>query len=254
MNTTKVELNRLRTEIAMAQRIQLNLLPNPAPVVAGLDVAAIIRPGFHVGGDFYDFFLDSNRLFTFIISDICGRGLSAALMVGMTRLVLRMVSNHKARLTPEEIFSQSNEILYEDFSRTTTFASAFIGQYDPTTQTMIYANAGHSPVIFIPAGEEARLLIADGAPLGVLPSSASKNQYQRINSGDLLVLGTDGLAETYSGRGNLWTGYQILLKETTRLAHLPAQSIAESLFNPIQGCCEDATQNDDQTLVVIKCT
>ena len=92
MNTTKVELNRLRTEIAMAQRIQLNLLPNPAPVVAGLDVAAIIRPGFHVGGDFYDFFLDSNRLFTFIISDICGRGLSAALMVGMTRLVLRMVS------------------------------------------------------------------------------------------------------------------------------------------------------------------
>lgn len=253
MVPAEVELTRFQTEIELAQRVQANLLSLPAPVIAGLDVAALLRPGFHIGGDFYDFLLDRDQLFTFIISDICGKGLSAALMVNMTRMALRIGANPQSALTPEEIFIQSNTILYDDFSRAATFASVFIGCYYLSTRTLVYANAGHSPVIFVPAGGKAQLLIADGAPIGVLPVSASKNHQQQFRTGDLLVVGTDGLAEAYSSGNDLWTGYRRLLKKTEKLADQPAQAIAEALFNPLWVNDQPAAQTDDQTLVVIKC-
>lgn len=279
MISTEFELNRYRTEMAMAERVQAKLLAGPAPEIAGLDIAAVHRPGFHVGGDFYDFFLDigqdeTRKAFTFIVSDICGSGISAALMVGMTRLALRMGVNHrrtkpggrseprwrkerrKSGLTPEEIFSRANAVLYEDFSRTATFATAFIGRYEMATRTLTYANAGHSPVIFIPAGGKATLLIADGAPIGVLPISAARNHHQQLGAGDLVLVGTDGLAEAYAGCGNLWTGYQRLLRKAEELTDRPAKVIADTLFNPpVQTATPgDFEQTDDQILVIIKCT
>lgn len=248
-----VDITRFHHEIELAQSIQQNLLPASTPVIAGLDVSAVMRPHYPIGGDFYDFLLDRDQVFTFIVSDICGEGISAAMMMTMTRLALRIGAGPISALSPEEIFTRSNEILYDDFSRTATFASTFIGRYNPSTRSLIYANAGHSPVIFMPAGGKAQLLIADGAPIGVLPVSASKNHHQQLSPGDLLVVGTDGLVETYASGSDLSSGYWRLLKETERLADQPAKIIADCLFNPLQDFDQPPVQKDDQTLVVIKC-
>lgn len=260
MLSTELELNRYRAEMVNAQRVQARLLSGPTPEIPDLEIAAAHRPGFHVGGDFYDFFLDVGReegreAFTFMVSDVCGRGVSAALMVGMTRLALRMGINNPAGFTPAEVLDHSNAILYEDFSRTVTFASAFIGRYEPDTRGLTYANAGHSPVIYIPFGGKANLLIADSAPIGVLPTCAARNHHQQLNAGDLLLIGTDGLAESYAGWGNLWTGYQQLLRFTEALTDQPAKSIADALFSPLveKPAQDNFEQADDQTVVIIKC-
>jgi phosphoserine phosphatase RsbU/P len=244
----------------LAQNIQKGLLPASAPVIAGLDIGAVIRPHYPIGGDFYDFILEGDQLFTFIISDICGKGASAAMMMTMTRLALRIGASSRSALSPEEILIHSNALLYEDFTQTAIYASVFLGRYDSASRMLVYANAGQSPVIFMPAGGKAQLLIADGAPIGVLPASAAKNHHLKLNPGDLLVVGTDGLAEAYSANGNLWSGYHRLLKNTEKLAGQPARVVIECLFNPhakkpaLGGFRKSAIQNDDQTLVVIKCT
>jgi phosphoserine phosphatase RsbU/P len=253
-----VELTRFRAEIESAQRVQQNLLPAAIPAVAGLDVFAAFRPHSHLSGDFYDFMLDHDGRFTFIVSDVSGKGLPAAMIVSMTHQALRIGASPTLGLSPEDILLKSNAILYEDFSRLASFATVFIGRYDPTSKRLVYASAGHSPVIFKPAGEAARLLLPDGAPVGALRTSGSKNHYKQLKPGDLLVVGTDGLAEAYSDHGDTWAGYRWLLRKIERLANQSARVIAENLFNPPRDSEQSSLvtnyniQSDDQTVVVIK--
>ena len=254
-----IEFSRFRTEIELAQQVQQNLLPASAPVVVGLDIFAVFRPQYLIGGDFYDFMLDQDQRFIFIVSDVCGKGLPAALVMSITRQALRIGASPLLGLSPEDIFLKTNAMLYEDFSRLASFATVFIGRYNPATRMLVYANAGHSPVIFKPAGKAASLLLADAAPIGVLPTSSSKNHYLQLSPGDLMVVGTDGLAESHSAHEVTKTEYSSLLEKTEYLADQSAQAIAEGLFHSPQNI-EHASveidrniQYDDQTVLVIKC-
>ncbi len=248
-----LEFSKFNKEMELAQRVQSGLLSKQPPVVKGLDIWAATRPAYQVGGDFYDFFLDRQQNFTFAVGDICGKGMSAAMLMPMTRMIIRTAAIHQQCLSPEEIINRSNGILYEDFTNTDTFASAFVGSYDPLSRKLMYANAGHSPVIYYPVGGKARYLEADGTPIGVLPVSLSKNHWLNLQSGDVLIAGTDGLVENYYKGGALKSGYRHLLWETELLANQSARSIAESMFDPQKKLNKLTLQNDDQTLVVIKC-
>src|SRR5262245_41576493 len=90
------------------------------------------------------------------------------------------------------------------------FATAFIGQYQPNSQKLLYANAGHSPVIYRPAGGMARLLEADSTPIGVLRVSLCKNHQVSLGLNDVLVVATDGFSETRNPDDEMF-GYDRLL-------------------------------------------
>ena len=81
-----------------------------------------------------------------------------------------------AEYTPADILKHANADLYDDFTEVDMMASIFVGQYDADSQLLTYANDGHSPVILCPRGEHARLLMADGPMVGVLPVSLAQNQ------------------------------------------------------------------------------
>jgi sigma-B regulation protein RsbU (phosphoserine phosphatase) len=242
---------KLRTEMDLARRVQLDLLPRELPRVPGLDIYASSRPAFEVGGDFYDFILAEGRPFVFALGDVTGKGLSAALLMTMTRTAIHSKAQFMPFPTPEAIMRQSNEDLYNDFTRVGVFATAFVGQYAPGSQKLLYANAGHAPVIYRPRDGNAVLLRADSTAIGILPVSHCRNQMLSMGPDDLLVVATDGFSETRNPREEMFE-IDRLIAQVDDLACYPAREIAERLYTSVDHFGEGRAQDDDQTIVVIK--
>jgi sigma-B regulation protein RsbU (phosphoserine phosphatase) len=246
-----VEQTRLQTEVDLARRVQLRLLPQQLPRVDRLDIYASSRPALQVGGDFYDFVAQPDRPFIFSVADVTGKGMAAALLMTMTRTAIHSKASFMPKPTPEVVMKNSNEDLYEDFIQVGMFATAFIGQYQPHSHKLLYANAGHSPVIYRPAGGPARLLEADSTPIGVLRVSLCKNHQVALGPGDLLIVATDGFSEARNPSDEMF-GYERLLELTDQAAGRSARAIADALFEAVDGFGVGRPQDDDQTLVVIK--
>lgn len=246
-----LEQAKLQTEMELARRVQLNLLPHEFPSVAGIDFCARSQPASQVGGDFYDYLFQEERPFTFTVGDISGKGLPAAILMAMTRTVIRAKTNDNPIPSPELVLGRTNRELYNDFTDVNMFATVFVGQYEPSKRELIYANAGHSPVIYCPKGGRARLLEADGTPVGILPTSLSQNQRMTFNPGDVLVVATDGLSEAHNTRDEMF-GYDRLLTLTESLAMKSAQEIATDLYDNVQNYSLGRPKDDDQTVIILK--
>lgn len=242
---------KLRTEMELARRVQLDLLPMTLPTVPGLDIYANSRPAYQVGGDFYDFIVQDGRPFIFSIGDVTGKGLSAALLMTMTRTAIHSKAQFMPYPTPEAVMRQSNEDLYNDFTRVGVFATAFVGQYEASSGSLLYANAGHAPVIYRPRDGEAVLLRADSTAIGILPVSHCRNQRLRIGPDDLLVVATDGFTDIRDSDEDI-LGVDRLIELVESLRGRSAQEIAVSLFEETDRFGQGRQQDDDQTLVVIK--
>ncbi len=252
MYQANLEQARLQTEMELAQRVQLQLLPQHAPQVSGLDLWAGSKPASQVGGDFYDFIIRKEQPFSFAVGDISGKGMPAALLMAMTRMMIRSKINVDPMPTPEVVMDKANEELYDDFTEVSMFATVFIGQYSVQTRELWYANAGHSPVVYCPIGGRAHLLEADGTPMGILPVSLSANQRLVFQPGDVLVVGTDGLNEARSQYDEMF-GYDRLMALIESLATQSAKEIADGIYTAVAQFEQNTHQDDDQTLFVLKC-
>jgi sigma-B regulation protein RsbU (phosphoserine phosphatase) len=241
---------KLQTEMELARQVQLNLLPRKPPRVNGLDLWASSRPALQVGGDFFDFHQKVTPL-SFTVGDISGKGLPAALLMSMTRTVIRSRANHAPLPLPGAIISQANDELYDDFTDVNMFATVFVGQYNPSERCLVYANAGHSPVIYRPANGKAQLLEADGPALGVLPSSFSQDCTLPFRPGDLLIIATDGFNETQNEKQEMF-GYDRLLNLVNAISQLSAKEIGKTLYETVTIFSNNQPQFDDQTVMVIK--
>jgi sigma-B regulation protein RsbU (phosphoserine phosphatase) len=240
---------RLQRDMELAASIQAGLMMGQPPSVSGLDLVGRFRPAAEVGGDFYDYRLRADGQLAFSVGDVSGKGLSAALVMEMTRTVLRGAFQVLDR--PSAVLELANSDLYEDLSRVNTFVTAFAGYYDAASRLVRFASAGHSPVVYCPHGEAPRLLAARSLPLGVLPDSPADDDVVRLGPGDLLVVGTDGFSEATDQSGGLF-GNERLLSLVQTLSSAPATAIAEGLFAALTTFGDGRPQDDDQTLVVAK--
>ena len=256
---------KLEAELELARKVQLGLLPRQPPQVAGLDLYAASRPALQVGGDFYDFYVTlpadvstGNRVggmarsAAFAIGDVTGKGISAALLMAMTRTALRVVVGELAAdYTPADMLKHANADLYDDFTEVDMMASIFVGRYDADSQRLMYANDGHSPVILCPRGEHARLLMADGPMVGVLPVSLAQNQTIPFVQGDVLAILTDGFNEAANAGGEFF-GMERLERLIEETSELPARAIGERLHAEVERFSAPHAQEDDQTLIIVK--
>lgn len=251
----KLAQTRLETEMALARRVQMHLLPQRPPVGAGLDVYARTLPALEVGGDFYDLVKTPDGPYTFAVGDVSGKGISAALIMAMTRTVLRSAGRPAgpdgAWPTPAEIMRRAVEELYDDLTEVGMFVTIFLGQYDAQRRQLCYANLGHSPVIYCPAAGPARLLEADGPALGMLPINLSEDQVAPFDVNDLLIIATDGFNEARNTAGEMF-GYERLLRLAEALAEQPADEIARRLYAAVASFSAGHAQDDDQTLIILK--
>lgn len=247
----KLQQTKMQTEMALAQKVQLQLLPQQPPSLACLDIAANSLPALQVGGDFFDFIQIPNGPLIFTVGDVAGKGMSSALLMAMSRTAIRGAVKMLHSPLPQAVLDRTNEDLYDDFTEVGMFATIFVGYFLPDRDELIYANAGHSPVIYCPNDKEPVLLEADGTAVGVLPINLAQNQKIRFHSGDVLVVATDGFSEASNAEGELF-GYDRLLTLIGNNRHLSATQLYELLHNSIAEFSQSQEQDDDQTIIILK--
>src|SRR5262249_5310348 len=128
---------------------------------------------------------------------------------------------------------RANQDLYDDLTEVSKFITAFAGFYNPEHRTVSFVNAGHSPVLYKASGEPTVLLQADDPPLGVVAGTFATGRRLRMESGDILVVASDGLSEARGLTGELY-GNQRLCKLVDRNSTASADTIAAALFAEIE--------------------
>ena len=183
---------RANAESATVRSLQEALAQQPLPVTPNLAFSASYRPasiGALVGGDWYDAFELPHGRILFLIGDVAGHGVEAA--VAMTRIRQAILSAALHDSDPGAILARANAMI----ELTDKFATAICGQINSATLEVVYATAGHPQAMLIDPEGSPELLSYDGPPLGVVRDAVYPSFTLQVKSGSLLVLYTDGLLE-----------------------------------------------------------
>jgi sigma-B regulation protein RsbU (phosphoserine phosphatase) len=243
---------RIELEFSLARGVQAGLTPALPDGYPDLDLFAESRPASEVGGDFYDFAVRERQRLVCTLGDVAGKGVSAALLVAMTRSTIRVAARVHPWASPAAVLKRANSDLYSDFSRLGFFATVFLTRFDSAASRLTVANAGHSPVIYRPAGGPARLLDADGLPLGILPEWEGGDSELRLGPGDLLIAATDGFNEAMDDARSELFGLDRLLALADELADRDAAQMASGLFQATDSFAGTDGAADDRTLLILR--
>lgn len=245
-----LENSRMLRDMELARQIQLSLLPSTLPVLAGVLLAGHCDPATHVGGDYYDYYLRKDGMFDLVIADVSGHSIGAALMMVEFRALLR--SRVHSFSTTSEILSAVNDLLYEDLSRSGLFITVFFIKYDPVSRTLSYSNAGHTlPLLVSMDGGHCRELDAEGLILGISKGVEFEEKEIRLETGDLLVLHTDGIMETANSAGEQF-GIDRLRDIIQARRSEPPQALIDDVIREVALFRGDIPQIDDVTMVIMK--
>ncbi len=248
---SNIEMARMETEIDLAQKIQQSLLLGDLPRISGLDICLAFQPASRIGGDYYDMIWGCNEIVNFVIGDISGKGMPAALFMAMTLKVIRSVAVMTPFPPPDVIINQSNEILYKDYNDAVMFSTLFVGQYNTVTRELLYSNAGHSPIIYYPKGKKAEMLMADSVPVGIFPEMKCQVKKVLLSPGDILVMATDGINETSNKSSRLF-GFTQLMMVVEMLSQKSALEIKNGILDAVKVYGAGKNQEDDRAMIVIK--
>lgn len=244
---------RLELESELARRVQAELTPAVPTGLSGLEVFAESRSALAVGGDFYDFEVGLGGLFC-VLGDVAGKGIPAALLVAMTRALVRSALRARPGSAPAAILAAANASLYHDYSKLGLFSTVVAARVEPERRRLWVANAGHAPVIYRPAGARARLLPADGLPVGVLEVWEGGSVELPLGPGDLFVAATDGFTEANPAGKSEHFGHDRLLGLVNTYSALGAAELGRALFEASDRFSGGAEPADDRTLLVLRGT
>jgi len=243
-----LQKQQLERELSLAAQIQSHLLPAGCPSPAGFDICAVNEPARQVGGDFYDFVKTpgDDRL-GIVIADVCGKSMAGALLMATARSAMRVQCEHC--MTPAEIVSRVNISLCRD-TRPEEFVTFFFAKLDTKKRILHYTNAGHNrPVLY--RGDETVLLEESGMVCGVRPENTYHESDIGLESGDILLLHTDGLDEARNEKDELFGLERAGEVIRTNRDH-PADRIAQMLRREVHRFIGTREQTDDLTLILIK--
>jgi len=248
--TALLENSRMLRDMELARQIQLSLLPTAPPLLPGVVLAGSCIPATHVGGDYYDFYRRGGDVLDLVIADVAGHSIGAALMAAEVRSVLH-AEVHSFHSTGE-ILGALNAILYEDLSQAGLCITLAYLKYDAPTRTLTYSNAGHPPVLISRNSKTpCRELDAEGLILGVRQEVLFEEKQVRLQSGNLVMLYTDGITEAQNEAGELFGCARLCAILRSMHGCQPEEIIAKvhSKVAEFTGSC---TMVDDVTMVVLK--
>ena len=244
-----LEKKRIDHELALARRIQLRLLPKKTPAFANLDIASYFNPAYEVGGDYYDYFLFNDQLLGIVLADVSGHGPSAALVMTMVKGILHSITRkfESASRVIEEMNCIITPILPPEIFVTMVFLV-----FEMKNRRLCYSNAGHNPMVFY-SGDKQKCCIKElpGPALGISPSSRYQEEFISLNSGDLLVIYTDGLTEATDEHGEMYT-LDTLIDIVTETGRKNAEIIIDSIKKSLYSFTATASQDDDIAIIAVK--
>lgn len=244
---------RVEGELSAARDIQIGMVPRrfpPFPDRDDIDIYALLHPAKEVGGDLYNYVLiDENRLF-FVIGDVSGKGVPAALFMAMTSTLFK--ANALSARSTGELMTRVNVELSRD-NAANLFVTALAGIIDLRDGTVAYSDAGHeAPFLLRADGTVTRVAKAEGMALGVFDDAEFADASLSLSPGDALILFTDGVSEATRADDQQFTVDRI----AEVLASLPpertAQSIATILADRVEAFVGTAPQFDDIAILVVQ--
>ena len=243
---------RIDKELELARQIQHSALPSvfpPYPKRNDFSIYALMEPAKEVGGDFYDFYLLDENTLAFVIADVSGKGIPAALFMMTTKTMLKGFA--EAGLEVNEVFARTNRKLCEG-NDTGMFVTAWMGLLDLRTGLLRYANAGHNPpLIRSQNGTYAYLKARPNFVLAGMEQVPYRTCELQLRPGDEIFLYTDGVTEAQNGRQELF-GEQRLLSALNERKGLSVQETCETVRASVDSFVGGADQFDDITMVCLK--
>lgn len=185
-------ISPIRAELALARKVQRKLLPNPRFRRGSLECECVCLPISEIGGDLYDIFPASPDSVAFLLGDVCGKGIAAALL--MSNLLATIRSQEEFCGQPAELLSRVNRLFFRS-TRPEHFATLFFGLYDEASSEIRYVNCGQPAGVLVRANGAVELLGSTATLLGAFENATFAEQRIRVAPGDRLVLYSDGVSE-----------------------------------------------------------
>jgi serine phosphatase RsbU (regulator of sigma subunit) len=243
-----IEKQRLQTQLEVARQVQLQLLPGRDPQIEGYDISAYNFPTEEVSGDYYDWVRVYDDQIGIVIADVSGKGVPAALLMAFLRASLRAATH--IGYAPHISMSKVNYLLWESIERN-QFVTAFHGILDATNRTLSYSNAGHSPALLMKADGTSHFEERGGVPLGMFRDSRYYEYFETIESGEVLVLYTDGVTEAMNAAGEEY-GRERLITAVRECRDQPARDMIDFMHRDLIAWTEGHGITDDVTFFIVK--
>lgn len=245
------QLESIQNDLHVAQEIQQTILPKtfpPFPEMKTFDLYAYMSAAKYVGGDFYDFFkIDPDRL-GFVIADVSGKGVSAAIFMAISRTVIRAIA--LTENSAAMCMQRSNAILCQE-SVNDMFVTVFYGILNIHTGVISYSNAGHNPPILMKAdGSTSFVPLTHDLILGAMDDTTFHEKQLTLSPGDNLFLYTDGVTEAMNNQHELYSEKR-LLENCQKMTGKSPKDVVEKITETVGEFVVGAMQSDDITLLSI---
>jgi sigma-B regulation protein RsbU (phosphoserine phosphatase) len=248
LRASRHELARKEAELNFALEVQRALFPRKFPADGGLEFSGVCVPASGISGDYFDVIQVSGRRIAFVLADISGKGISAAILMSNSHAVLRMLAH--AGHPPREVCGQLNHHLYA-ITEASRFATMFYAEWSADECRLRFVNAGHNPPLLVKAQGTERLE-AGGPPLGVLRDFEFPEGAATLEAGDLLVLYSDGITEAGAAKGNDF-GEARLSSVVMAHRNKTLGEIQEQVLHAVRKHSGEE-QEDDRTLLLVRAT
>ena len=249
-----LQKGRMEEELKIAHDIQMGMIPDRAPQLAGLQVVGRTIPAREVGGDFYDFVEFSadgapGRL-GIIIADVSGKGVSAGLLMAGARSTYRVLLD--ADPPVREVMNIANQRLHKDI-RKGMFVALLYAVLDPGARTLTLSNAGQTQPILCAPGADPSYITTEGDtfPLGIVPDCDYEEARLNLTEGNVVVFYTDGAVEAMNAEQELY-GFDRFLASVHDGWDLAPPALLDKLFDDIARFVDGTEQHDDTTIIVAR--
>jgi serine phosphatase RsbU (regulator of sigma subunit) len=251
--THQTQFKKVQRSLAQASMIQQNLVPKSNPQVEGFDIAGKSIWCDETSGDYYDFFQPAGweqKKIGVVVADVIGHGISSALLMTTARAFFR-----ERILSPGSsaaLVTDVNQRLVKDIEELNLFITLFYSEIDIKEKSFRWVHAGHEPAMLYDPGEDSfDALGGEGLPLGVMADWVYEESKKQLNSGQIILIGTDGIKETHNEHNELFGAerFNRVIRDHFRK---PAKEIIKEMFDTLQSFRFPIERKDDETLVVIK--
>ncbi len=240
---------RAAHELEIAKHVQSRLFPQVLPPLNTLDYAGVCIQARKVGGDYYDFLDLGQGRFGFVIADISGKGIAAALLMANLQANLRSLCTI-AQTQPDCLLRSVNQLFCENTSDG-AFATLFFGEYNDTARLLRYANCGHLPALVLRADGSVIHLDATATVLGIFKKWDCELGECQLAPGDILALYTDGITESFDAAGDEFGESRLVDSLLRHRALSPQPALAKIVDEVLHFSPQE--QHDDITLILAKC-